>query len=74
MLELNLFTIFLTFVIILICNIIYYTIKIYNLRKRYAHIPGPPANGIIGFYLGNLLEIRNSRSNHKTLMHKNVEW
>ena len=58
MLELNLFTIFLTFVIILICNIIYYTIKIYNLRKRYAHIPGPPANGIIGFYLGNLLEIR----------------
>jgi hypothetical protein len=30
------------------------TIKIYYLRKKYNHLPGPPANGLLGFYLGNL--------------------
>lgn len=32
------------------------TYKIYIIRKKYSHIPGPKTNGIIGFYLGNLSE------------------
>ena len=30
------------------------TLKIYSLRKKYRNVPGPPTNGILGFYLGNL--------------------
>lgn len=35
----------------------HFTLKIYVLRKKYTHIPGPPTKGILGFYLGNLIEI-----------------
>nr|UOU03247.1 cytochrome P450 3049F1 [Brachionus rubens] len=34
----------------------YKTYVIYQIRKKYQHIPGPKTNGIIGFYLGNLSE------------------
>lgn len=34
----------------------YYTLKVYLVRRRYAHIPGPPTKGILGFYLGNIYE------------------
>jgi len=74
MFELSLSKILLTVFVILLCNISYYTIKIYNLRKKFAHIPGPPATGLIGFYLGNVLEIRNFRNNDQLLMHNIVEW
>nr|QUF59390.1 cytochrome p450 CYP3049F1 [Brachionus angularis] len=33
---------------------LYKTMKIYLLRKKYSHLPGPKTNGIIGFYMGNL--------------------
>ena len=46
-------TCFLTFALGLFT---YYTIKIYFLRKKYEHIPGPPANGILGFYFGNVFD------------------
>ena len=31
----------------------YYSLKKYLLRQKYKHIPGPPANGLLGFYFGN---------------------
>ncbi len=34
----------------------YGTIKLYLLRSRYKHIPGPPTKGILGFYFGNVSE------------------
>lgn len=37
--------------------ITFYTVQIYNLRKKYKHIPGPPADGVLDFYLGNLIEL-----------------
>ena len=39
----------------------YKTIEIYFKRRKYQHIPGPPANGLLGFYLGNLKEYKSSK-------------
>ncbi len=39
----------------------YYTLKKYLLRQKYKHIPGPPANGIIGFYFGNSFDLFNKK-------------
>ena len=53
----------------------FFTLQIYNLRKKYQHIPGPPADGIFGFYLGNLIEISiHSRINKKILGNLFLEW
>jgi hypothetical protein len=30
--------------------------KIYILRRKYKHIPGPPTKGIFGYFFGNVLE------------------
>ena len=35
----------------------YYTYTIYRLRKKYQHLPGPPTNGILGFYFGNIFDL-----------------
>jgi hypothetical protein len=65
-------TCFLTFALGLFT---YYTIKIYFLRKKYEHIPGPPANGILGFYFGNVFEIIiTTRRNKMIYMDKISEW
>ena len=62
------------FTVLAVC-VGYYTLKIYNLRKRYAHIPGPPANGLIGFYLGNVIELyRNEKINKKVNNDLILEW
>jgi hypothetical protein len=60
MFKLNLQLILNSLLSIFVCNGIYFTLKIHFLRKKYSHIPGPVANGIIGFYLGNLLEIKKA--------------
>ena len=57
---------------ILVGYFTYYTLKIYFLRQKYKHIPGPPSNGILGFYFGNILEIK--RSSNKLLMNQVAEW
>jgi hypothetical protein len=65
-------TFFLTFVLGLFS---YYTIKIYFLRRKYEHIPGPPASGIIGFYFGNVFEILvYTRRKKMIYMDKVAEW
>lgn len=38
----------------LLAIVIYKTVKIYLIRRKYRHLPGPPTNGLLGFYLGNL--------------------
>lgn len=52
----------------------YYSYKIYRLRKKYEHIPGPPANGIIGFYLGNLFDYVKTLYNSKLANDLVLEW
>ena len=59
---------------IFICFFIHYSLKVYFLRQRYRHIPGPPANGIIGFYFGNALEIKAFQNQGYLLMDKILEW
>ncbi len=41
-------------------------------QKKYRHIPGPPADGIFGFFFGNILEIKSN--NNKLLLNKVAEW
>nr|ATW72318.1 cytochrome p450 CYP3049B5 [Brachionus calyciflorus] len=69
-LLLNTFKIFLGFVIL---YLIYITVKIYFLRRKYRHIPGPKTKGIIGFYLGNIPELKSLIS-HKMAPDIFVEW
>lgn len=40
--------------VVLLLILAYKTVKIYLLRRKYRHIPGPPTNGLFGFYMGNL--------------------
>ena len=35
----------------------YRIFNIYLKRKKYSHIPGPPADGLFGFIFGNLFEM-----------------
>lgn len=41
-----------------IIGFIYKTVKIYQLRQKYSHIPGPRTKGLLGFYLGNIPELK----------------
>jgi hypothetical protein len=45
----------------------YGTVKMYSLRSRYRHIPGPPTKGILGFYLGNIFEIAKAFQEKKLI-------
>lgn len=38
----------------LLAIVVYKTVKIYLIRRKYRHLPGPLTNGLLGFYLGNL--------------------
>nr|ATW72319.1 cytochrome p450 CYP3049B6 [Brachionus calyciflorus] len=35
------------------------TLQIYLRRRKYRHIPGPKTKGILGFYIGNIVDIIN---------------
>lgn len=51
------------------------TLRIYNLRRKYAHIPGPPANGLVGFFLGNFLDVIYNESVRKRVTNDLVlDW
>jgi len=52
----------------------YYTVKLYLLRQKFKHIPGPPADGLIGFYFGNTLEIVIKKINDIDLVDIFTEW
>ncbi|CAF0954298.1 unnamed protein product [Brachionus calyciflorus] len=51
----------------------YKTIRIYLLRRKYRHIPGPKTRGLLGFYLGNIVDIRNLPKN-KIFHDLIIEW
>ena len=74
MLEINVQYVVSAFVSLLIGVFTYYTVKIYQLRQKYKHIPGPPANGLIGFYLGNTPEIVRKKREGKDLVEIWIEW
>jgi hypothetical protein len=62
-------------VTILILFFSYFSLQIYHLRKKYQHIPGPPANGFFGFFLGNLIElIIHTKINKKLINDLFLEW
>jgi hypothetical protein len=52
----------------------YHTYKIYSLRQKYKHIPGPPANGLLGFYLGNTIELLSKKRQGMVLVDVYNEW
>lgn len=54
--------------------LIYKSICIYLLRKKYRHIPGPPANGILGFFLGSVVEMPKYMKNKKTYNDFLIDW
>lgn len=50
------------------------TLQIYFLRKKYSKFSGPPTNGILGFYIGNLPDIINCFKNKKIMNELFSEW
>jgi hypothetical protein len=57
------------------CYFAYYTYKIYKLREKYKHLPGPPTNGILGFYFGNTFQVVSMiRSKNIMLIEVMEEW
>lgn len=34
--------------------VVYYILIVYQTRKKYEKIPGPPTKGIMGFFTGNV--------------------
>jgi hypothetical protein len=53
---------------------LYKSVKIFNLRQKYKHIPGPPTHGIFGFYFGNLDLIVKATNDGRILADLVVEW
>ena len=53
---------------------IYKTLKIYIIRRKYRHVPGPKTKGILGFYLGNLDEAIRVLNEGKIFSDLMNEW
>ena len=54
--------------------LIYKIVDLYIKRRKYSHIPGPPADGILGFFFGNLKEIIKSTKNDGMFTDLLNEW
>jgi hypothetical protein len=52
----------------------YKTLQIYLKRRKYCHIPGPPTDGILGFYFGNVLNMPKYLENGKIFNQFLLEW
>ena len=52
----------------------YKTLRIYLLRRKYRHIPGPPTKGIKGFFLGNIAEIQMNSMQKRILTDLYCDW
>ena len=52
----------------------YYTLKIYFIRRRYRHIPGPPTNGILGFYFGHGYELKKNLEKKRVNPDLFLDW
>nr|AHL88997.1 cytochrome p450 3049E1 [Brachionus koreanus] len=52
----------------------YYSFKIFLLRRKYRHLPGPSSKGLIGFYFGQYFRIVKHISAKKILQDLHFEW
>nr|QEV83790.1 cytochrome P450 [Brachionus rotundiformis] len=52
----------------------YHSFKLYILRRKYRHLPGPRSSGIIGFYFGQYFEIIRHVSSNKILQQLHLDW
>lgn len=52
----------------------YYTLKIYFIRRRYRHIPGPPTKGILGFYFGHVYELKKNLEKKRVNADLYLDW
>lgn len=52
----------------------YHSIKIYFLRRKYKHLPGPRSKGLIGFYFGQYFKVVRHMSEKKILQDLHLEW
>ena len=52
----------------------HYSIQVYYKRQKYAHIPGPPCDTILSFYMGNIAEIINFMKKGKQFPDFISEW
>jgi hypothetical protein len=59
-----------------LCSVyaVYYITKTYKNRRRYKHLPGPPADGISGFLFGNLFEIIELSKKGKSFCEIQAGW
>lgn len=51
-----------------------FTINILYVRRKFQHIPGPKANGLLGFYMGNFMEIVRIIKSGKIFPDKLADW
>lgn len=51
----------------------YLTVKVYFLRRKYRHLPGPSSKGLIGFYFGQYFTITRHISKN-ILQELHLEW
>lgn len=58
---------------ILFSALSYYTVKVYFLRRKYSHLPGPRSKGLIDFYFGQYFTITRHMSNN-ILQELHLEW
>ena len=54
--------------------ILYKTGKIYLVRRKFRHIPGPGTNGIIGYFFGNTSDILKLKKEGKVFVDFLTEW
>ena len=52
----------------------YKTVEIFLNRRKYRHIPGPPTKGLLGFFIGNLVEFTQAMSDGKLIDDVFFEW
>lgn len=46
----------------------------YSFRRKYRHIPGPPANGLSGFFTGNVADIIKANQEGQVIADLLVKW
>ncbi|RNA07543.1 cholesterol 24-hydroxylase-like [Brachionus plicatilis] len=52
----------------------YHSIRLYLIRRKYRHLPGPRSKGIIGFYFGQYFDIIEHVSSKRILQELHLQW
>nr|UOU03249.1 cytochrome P450 3049E2-1 [Brachionus rubens] len=59
---------------VLVGLVAYKTFKIYLMRRKYKHIPGPKTKGILEFFIGQYITISKYTSQNKVIGQLQQEW